>query len=740
MSLDTDTAPGDVPAPGSDRPGPRLSLDNPRFRRVADVLTIVGGCYIALQWLWPTPLGVIVQGIIVGGLTALIAFGLALIFQANRIINFAQGDLGALPAALGVLLIVGPGVPYVLAIGAALASAVVLGALVEALVIRRFFRASRLILTVATIGVSQVLAAGALLLPQAFDLEVPPQSYPSPFDVSFRIDPIVFSGNDVLAIVVIGLSIASITAFLRFTNVGVAVRASAESADRASLLGIPVGRLHTIIWVIATLLATMAMLLRAGVVGLPIGTVFGPGIFLRALGAALIGRERLGMIFVASAGLGIVEQAVFWSTGRAILVDPIVAGVILVVLLVQRGVASGRVESSFAALGRAAREIRRIPKELAHLPEVRWGIRGLHVVGVTLLVALPIVISESALNLVGAIIIFGIVGLSLLVLVGWAGQISLGQMAFVGMGAAVAGSLTSRFGWDVLLSVATAGLAGATMAIVVGLPALRLPGMFYAVTTFAVALATSSYLLNQGIFDWLPSGLVTREPVFGMIPIASETSFYYLTLLGLLGAAASVRSVRNSRTGRVIIGVRENEQTVQAFGVSPARAKLTAFGFSGFLAGSAGGLLVHHQQGLGSALFEPGASLQVFAMVVIGGVGSISGVLLGATYVRGVQWFLPNELAFLASGAGLLLVLLIVRGGLSGVLYGVRDWILRRVAERRGLLVPTLMADGRAETVRARAREKEDWWASETASFHLDPDQPGTGSGEASVVDKESRS
>lgn len=340
MSLDTDTASGDAPAPGSDRPGPRLSLDNPRFRRVADVLTIVGGCYIALQWLWPTPLGVIVQGIIVGGLTALIAFGLALIFQANRIINFAQGDLGALPAALGVLLIVGPGVPYVLAIGAALASAVVLGALVEALVIRRFFRASRLILTVATIGVSQVLAAGALLLPQAFDLEVPPQSYPSPFDVSFRIDPIVFSGNDVLAIVVIGLSIASITAFLRFTNVGVAVRASAESADRASLLGIPVGRLHTIIWVIATLLATMAMLLRAGVVGLPIGTVFGPGIFLRALGAALIGRERLGMIFVASAGLGIVEQAVFWSTGRAILVDPIVAGVILVVLLVQRGVAS----------------------------------------------------------------------------------------------------------------------------------------------------------------------------------------------------------------------------------------------------------------------------------------------------------------------------------------------------------------------------------------------------------------
>ncbi|MGH9274393.1 MAG: branched-chain amino acid ABC transporter permease, partial [Acidimicrobiales bacterium] len=286
---------------------------------------------------WPLKPGIIVQGVVIGGLTALIAFGISLIYRANRIVSFAQGDLGAVPAVLAVLLIVGPGWPFPLAALAGLVAAVALGAAVELLVIRRFTKAPRLILTVATIGLAQVLAGIGLVLPQLFDLNVPPQSYPSPFDASFTIDPIVFTGNDILAMLVVPIAIIALGSLLRFTDLGIAIRASAESGDRASLLGVPVGRVRVAVWVIATVLATVAMLLRAGIVGLPIGSVLGPAILLRALAAAVIGRmERLPTIFVAAVAIGVVEQSIVWHTGRAVIVAPLLFAVVLGGLLLQR--------------------------------------------------------------------------------------------------------------------------------------------------------------------------------------------------------------------------------------------------------------------------------------------------------------------------------------------------------------------------------------------------------------------
>src|SRR6185437_2247328 len=120
---------------------------------------------VAVQLLWGPPAGIVVQGAILGGLSALLALGLALVYRANRILNFAQGDLGAAPASLAVLLVVTSGASWVVAFVVGIVAAVVLGAAVELLVIRRFFRSPRLILTVATIGLAQLLAGLGLLLP-----------------------------------------------------------------------------------------------------------------------------------------------------------------------------------------------------------------------------------------------------------------------------------------------------------------------------------------------------------------------------------------------------------------------------------------------------------------------------------------------------------------------------------------------------------------------------------------------
>jgi ABC-type branched-subunit amino acid transport system permease subunit len=161
-----------------------------------------------------------------------------------------------------------------------------------------------------------------------------------------------------------------------------------------------------------------------------------------------------------------------------------------------------------------------------------------------------------------------------------------------------------------------------------------------------------------------------------------------------------VRGVRRSRTGRVLIAIRENDSAARSFGVNATRTNLACFALSGFIAAVAGVLLVHQQTGLqvgAGNLYLPQESLRVFSMVVIGGLGSLPGVLLGATYVWGTQYFLPAQWTFLATGAGLLLILMILPGGLGAVLYDTRDWLLRQVAKRRKLVVPSLVADVRVE-------------------------------------------
>ncbi|HEX4532193.1 MAG TPA: ATP-binding cassette domain-containing protein [Acidimicrobiia bacterium] len=650
---------------------------------------------VAVQLLWGPPAGIVVQGAILGGLSALLALGLALVYRANRILNFAQGDLGAAPASLAVLLVVTSGASWVVAFVVGIVAAVVLGAAVELLVIRRFFRSPRLILTVATIGLAQLLAGLGLLLPGWFGVGLPPQSFPAPFNLSFTVDPLTFGGNDVVALVVIPLAFVGLALFLR-TRLGVAMRACADDADRAALLGIPVRRVHSVVWMLASVLAFLAVFLRAGIVGLSLGTVLGPSLLLPALAAAVIGRmERLPTIAFAAVALGIVEQAVVWGWNEPNDVQPVLFVIVLVaVWLTPPGAGlRGQLEPS---TWRAVREPRPVPRELARLPEVRVAGVALVAAIVVALALVPAVFSESRTNLAAVALVYGVIALSLVVLTGWAGEISLGQMAFVAVGAAVGASITARLGWDLAFGLLGAGLVGAGLATLIGLPVLRRRGLTLAVVTLAFGLATTSWLLSPRIFgegtrfDWLPPSRVERPDLFGIIPVRSEGGFYRLCLVALALVVIAVVGIRRSRTGRVLIAIRENERAAIAFGVNARATTLGAFAISGFLAAFAGALFVHQQNGLQLDSYSAGESLVVFTMVVIGGLGSVPGALLGALFVRGVTWWLPVEWQILATGAGMLVVLLVFRGGLGAAFADLRDRFLRRVARRRGLSVPAL--------------------------------------------------
>jgi branched-chain amino acid transport system permease protein len=678
-------------------------VEDDRVRRASYWIAGAIVSYAVLERLWSPPFGIIIRGAVAGGLYALVALGIALIYRANRIINFAQGDIGGVPATLAVLLLAALHWPYPLGIAVGLASGIVIGVLVEFVVIRRFSRAPRLVLTVATIGIAQVLTFLEIIMPHWFHANAAPQSFPSPFNFGFDIGGIRFHGNDILAIIAIPAAIAGLAFFLNKTHVGVAVRACAESADRASLLGVPVKRVNLVVWVVAAELATVSVILRAGVVGLPFGSALGLSVLLRTLAAACIGRmEKMPTIVGASLVLGIVEQSAVWGTHKSEIVDLIVFLVILAALLVQRSGLASRAQEAASSSWTAFREVRPLPPELAGRPEVRWARRVLVVLGAALVLAMPKLVGEARTDLATFLAAYLIIALSLLVLAGWAGQISLGQFAFVGVGSATSAWMTLHWHVDILVGMLVAGVLGAIVAVAIGIPALRIRGLFLAVATLAFTFACGSYLLNRNFFAWIPDEFTNlpRLPLFGRIQIDSTYRFYYFSYAILLACIFGVRAMRRSRVGRVLIATRENERGVQAYGINVTRAKLVAFAFSGFLAAVAGVLIVHQQGAVYPDLADPQSSVQVLVMVIIGGLGSMTGVFAGALYLESLSWFkggLPQALQgvfqIMGSGLGLVIVLMFLPDGVGSLIYRGRDRLLRELADRKGIVVPSLFAD-----------------------------------------------
>ena len=640
---------------------------------------------VAVQLIWfGMPAGAWVRGVVLGLLTALLAMGMALVYRANRVINFAQADLGFVPTTLAVGLIVFSGLPYLFGFGVGLVAAVALGAVVEFSLVRRFTKASRLVLTVATIGITQLLAVLALLVPRIWGESATSQRIPPPVDWKLTIGSFILNANDFIALIVAPVAMVAVALFLGKTRLGTAVRGAAEQSERAQMLGIPVAWLSTLVWAVAAGLSFLALFLRAGITGVPVGTALSIVALVQALAALVIGRLRhLPTVATTAVALGILEYGVAWNASSPLLVTPIVGAAVLIALLLQRRQYS-RADTDEAASWRLSDEVRPLAPRVARLPLVRLMRVGVGVLLLAGAAAIPLLLRSDQIIKASAVGVYAIIGLSLVVLTGWAGQISLGQMGFVAIGAAVAGKCTSEWNLDLNLALLAGGAAGAVAAFVVGLPALRLRGLYLAVTTLVFALAVSSWLLNDLFFGWVPRQRLERPPLFGRIDISTPTRYYVYTLVVLAIIYVALRGIRHSRPGRAIVGLRENERAAQAYAVRPVPVKLTAFTISGTVAGIAGGLYVHLTQSFDIVTFGPGASLDVFTAGVVGGLGSLFGGVLGAIFLRGSQWFITEPAwQFLSSAVGVLLVLLILPGGLSSLVIKLRDRLVKAIVERR---------------------------------------------------------
>ena len=638
------------------------------------------------------PAGIVLYGAVLGGLSSLIAIGLVLVYRSARIINFAQADMGSLAAAVAVMMVIGWHLPYFLALVVGLGCALGTGAAMDSVITWRFSRAPRLIVTLVTLGFAQIIGAGELGLPSLFTHAAPLKSFTTPFNFKFTVFPIVFNGNHVVAIVIVPLVLVGLWWFLERTDTGIAIRGAADSNERAQLLGIPVRRLSRVTWMVAGGLSGIGVMLTAPILGPQLGVNAGPEVLLAPLAAAVVARfESLTVAFATSIAIGVFQQAVFWSYPQSHIVDVAMFALVWVALLTQRRRKARSAGGGGLGDYVAVREVRPMSAVMRRLPEVRWARVGLLAAIAALAVCLPLALSGPDVTLLTYTAIYGIIAVSLVVLTGWAGQVSLGQFAFVGVGSATTAALLVHAHADFLLALLASAAVGAATAVVVGIPALRMPGLMLAVATLAFAVPVSTYLLSSAYFPALNPPRVLAPVLLGHVSLGSITALYEFCLAVFFVTYLLARNFRRLRSGRAAVAGRDNEPAAAAFGIRPWATKLTAFALSGAMAGVAGGLYVVKQGYIGFSGYNPELSIIVFTMVVVGGLGSLPGALLGALYVTGTQYFIKNGAGeLLATGAGLLVLLMFVPGGLGEVMYSARDLLLRSLARAKQLDVPWL--------------------------------------------------
>ena len=671
--------------------------------------------FVIIQLLFHLSGPEIIGGLSLGGLYGIVGVGLVLTYRTSRIINFAAAAVGAVPAITAVLLSTSEHVSYLITLPIAVVGGLAFGALTDILVLRRFKNASRLIVTVVSIGIAQSFAALGFFIPVWFGqratgvarVTTPWQHFQI---TNHRGEPIL-NGNQVFAFVVVILMTGLLAFFLKRTRLGIALRASSENGDRAELLGIPVARVTTVAWALAGLLSALAIFSQAPLIGVPSDATLGFDTLLYGLTAAIVARmENVGVALMTGLGIGLLIAASILQTGASDYSFALMLVLILIGLLVQRRSRSRAVEGG-ASSWQTIAVYRPTPIELRSLPEVVRMRLVLLVLGGGLAIGLPYVVSAGDMNHLTLLPIYGIIGISLVVLTGWAGQISLGQFGLVGIGAATAGGMIGNHNIDFFAAMGIGIAAGAVTAVIIGLPAIRIQGLYLAATTLAFAYAIQYYVLNNHY--WIGSHLlpadtlassIRRPFLYSKFNLESDRTFYFVCVAFLVLGVLAAASFRRQHSGRMLIALRDNQRAASSYSIAPVRTRLAAFAISGAFAGMAGVLLAYLDHNVAPGSFDVLTGIGLFLAAAIGGLGSLAGGTLGviafeASIVFGpLLWHrlgntVDQVMPLLLTGPLLIVNLYLNPGGLAGWVFQERDKWLRRLAGKHNIHVPSLVAD-----------------------------------------------
>jgi ABC-type branched-subunit amino acid transport system ATPase component/ABC-type branched-subunit amino acid transport system permease subunit len=629
----------------------------------------------------------LVLGVVTGLTYGVLAVGIVLIFKTNRFINMAHAQMGALAALFLGRLVLTDGWSWWLAFPVALAVGVVTGLVIERLVVRPMIARKRkgISLLLVSIGVAQLLVALTYVQKLGPDsTTLYSKGYPTPFDASWEVGSVVLRSNHLMILVLVPLVIAALTAFLRYSIWGKALRASASNAQAARLCGIPVGRVSALAWGIAGLLSALTAVLLAPSQGSFNAAALGPQLLFASLGAAALGGfTSIPAALVGGLLIGEVEQltlAIRHNGGDAQLM---VFVAVLVILFARGRVISQSADDTAAAMTEDAPPLR-VPPAVADRVLVRHQrallAGGALFVGV-LAPLLPYFHTEGHRFELVVILVVAIAGVSLTMLLGWAGQVSLGHFALLGLGGYMAAKLGTH-DLPLVPVLLIAGVTGAVAMVIVGLPALRLRGLTLAVTTLGFAVVAPVWLFQQSWLGAAGQGTVL-VPALGMHDVGrlhSQLSIYYASLAVLALVLVCASQFRRSNAGRLVVAVRDNERSVAGLGVTPWTVKLGVLAASGFFVATAGVLWGASWRSLSVDLLRPEQSLVLLAVPVIGGLGSLAGAVAGAVTVYLPSFVLSplletvfgsfaRQIGFQLAlgGLGLVLIPLFYPAGLAGV-------------------------------------------------------------------------
>jgi branched-chain amino acid transport system permease protein len=588
----------------------------------------------------------------------LIASGLSLIFGVTRIVNFAHGSFYMLAAyltySLAAALPGGPAAFYLAALLAALAVAAI-GGLVEVLLLRRVYRAPELYQLLLTFALV-LITADVVRWVWGADNKTGP-SAPG-LAGSVPVAGQLFPSYD-LAIIVFGPLVAlGLWLLFHRTRWGVLIRAATQDREMVAALGVDQSRLFTSVFVLGSFLAGLGGALQ--VPRLALTTVMDTSVIVEAFVVVVIG----GMGSVWGALLASLLIGVLNAFG--VLLLPKIAIVLIfvvmaVVLVVRPGGLLGRPEIQLRPPGSGA-----VAERAARRPHPAWTAAALMA-----LVALPLVLPTFWVSIAVEIFAFALFAASLHLLMAVGGMVSFGHAAYFGVGAYGAALLLQLVGLPMPLAFLAAPLVAALAAVLFGYFCVRLTSIYFAMLTLAFAQIVYAIVHQWDEVTGGDNGLLSVWPAAWL---ASPARYYYWALVATVAGVVLLRRVTASPFGLTLRAIRDHARRAEALGVNIRALQWTAFVVAGFVAGLGGAVFVFLKGSVFPVYTESPMSVQPLVMVLLGGVASPSGPLIGAAVYKLLDTVITRYTDYwqLVLGAILVALVLVFPRGIAGVLDGRR--------------------------------------------------------------------
>jgi ABC-type branched-subunit amino acid transport system permease subunit len=643
-------------------------------------------------------------GVTEGMVYGLLALGMVLIYKGSRTINFAHPFFGLLTAFVCWWLTAkadffpftlmpfaaGSRPRFVVAALLALAFIGLYGFGIEHGIMRRIRRAPRLVTLVATIAIAQgALGLVTVVFNRTPDQQAQARLIPSLINAHFIVGKRVITGDDITVLIVTALVCVGAAYFFTRAKFGVAVRAAAENGDAARLLGISADRVAAFVWIAGSVLAGIAGILVSQVKGGAVDvSTLSLGFLVRGLTAALIGGlTSLPGAVVGGLIVGISQELLVWkfpAPTQQGLPELALFVFVVAVLIFRPGGLFGQREETEDKVGFVP-VLKELPARLRASAAAK-AYRVVTVIAVLAFIALGFTTTAANTGLITRMLAVAIVGVGLTVLMGYSGQISLGHWALAGVGGFATANFVTRMHVPYLIALVLAIGVGMIVSLVIGLPALRIRGLYLAIVTLGFNLACQVYLFKQAFLGGSSAGRELTPPKLGPFDLANPNNrpLMGFTIICLGLALLAARNLASGRTGRALFSLRENEKAAATLGVRLTRYKLLAFAVSGGIAALGGALYASSLGNVRAADYEAPFSLTLIAIVMVGGLGSPWGAVFGALVIRGIPDLVKfNNLWIVPIGSGILLLIVIVRArvGVAGLFAYIREKIITAVDE-----------------------------------------------------------